>query len=391
MGRRLFTSESVTEGHPDKIADQVSDALLDALLFADPDCRVACETLVTTGLVLVAGEITTSTHVEVPEVVRSTLRRIGYTNSAYGIDADTCAVITTIDRQSAHIAMGVDRGGAGDQGMMFGYATDETEELMPAPIQFAHRITKRLAEVRHSGELAFLRPDGKSQVTIEYEDDRPVRVHTVVVSAQHDPDVRQADIHEAVREHVVRPVIPAELLDMDDCTFHINPTGMFEIGGPHGDAGVTGRKIIVDTYGGMGRHGGGAFSGKDPTKVDRSAAYAARWGAKQVVACGAARRCEIQLAYAIGVPEPVSIHVDTFGTGRVAESAIEGALPHIFDFRPLAIIEALGLRNPVFTPTAAYGHFGREPRCVDGPRGKMWQFAWERTDRADQLRSALGL
>ena len=264
MGRRLFTSESVTEGHPDKIADQVSDALLDALLFADPDCRVACETLVTTGLVLVAGEITTSTHVEVPEVVRSTLRRIGYTNSAYGIDADTCAVITTIDRQSAHIAMGVDRGGAGDQGMMFGYATDETEELMPAPIQFAHRITKRLAEVRHSGELAFLRPDGKSQVTIEYEDDRPVRVHTVVVSAQHDPDVRQADIHEAVREHVVRPVIPAELLDMDDCTFHINPTGMFEIGGPHGDAGVTGRKIIVDTYGGMGRHGGGAFSGKDP-------------------------------------------------------------------------------------------------------------------------------
>lgn len=390
-GRHLFTSESVTEGHPDKIADQISDSVLDHLLADDPKSRVACETLVTTGLAMVAGEITTTTYVEIPEVVRATLRRIGYTNSAYGIDADTCAVITTLDRQSPHIAMGVDRGGAGDQGMMFGYATDETEELMPAPLQFAHRITRRLAEMRKSGDLLFLRPDGKSQVTVEYEGDRPVRVHTVVVSAQHGPDVTQERIHEEVREKVVKPVLPAALLD-SDCVFHINPTGMFEIGGPHGDAGLTGRKIIVDSYGGVGRHGGGAFSGKDATKVDRSAAYAARWAAKNVVASGAARRCEIQLAYAIGVTEPVSVHVDTFGTAVVDERAIEKALSDVFDFRPLAIIDALGLRNPIFTPTAAYGHFGRQPQCVDAPRsGKMWLFGWERTDMVENLATALGL
>jgi S-adenosylmethionine synthetase len=391
VGRRLFTSESVTEGHPDKIADQISDAVLDQILADDPKARVACETLVTTGLAIVAGEITTETYVDIPDVVRGTLRRIGYTNPAYGIDAHTCAVMTTLDRQSAHIAMGVDKGGAGDQGMMFGYATDETEELMPAPIQFAHRITKRLAEVRKSGELTFLRPDGKSQVTVEYEGDRPLRVHTVVVSAQHGPDVTQPEIRKAIIEKVVKPVLPAELLD-DKCVFHINPTGLFEIGGPHGDAGLTGRKIIVDSYGGAGRHGGGAFSGKDPTKVDRSAAYAARWAAKHVVAAGAARRCEIQLAYAIGVAEPVSVYVDTFGTGKVDEEKIARALAEVFDFRPLAIIEGLGLRNPVFTHTAAYGHFGREPKCVDHPKGgKMWLFGWERTDRVEDLRKKLGL
>ena len=392
MSRRLFTSESVTEGHPDKIADQISDSVLDHVLADDPRARVACETLVTTGLVVVAGEITTTTHVDISDVVRSTLRRIGYTNSSYGIDADTCAVVTTMDRQSPHIAMGVDGGGAGDQGMMFGYATDETAELMPAPIQFAQQITQRLAEVRRSGELDFLRPDGKSQVTVEYEGDRLVRVHTVVVSAQHSPAVTQERLHDEVRESVVKPVLPPALLEDEDCIIHINPTGLFEIGGPHGDAGLTGRKIIVDTYGGVGRHGGGAFSGKDATKVDRSAAYAARWAAKNVVACGAARRCEIQLAYAIGVAEPVSVHVDTFGTAVVDEGAIASALAEIFDFRPLAIIDALGLRNPIFTPTAAYGHFGRQPQHVDAPGGgKMWLFSWERTDCADDLRSALGL
>lgn len=392
MSRRLFTSESVTEGHPDKIADQISDSVLDHVLADDPRARVACETLVTTGLVVVAGEITTTTHVDISDVVRSTLRRIGYTNSSYGIDADTCAVVTTMDRQSPHIAMGVDGGGAGDQGMMFGYATDETAELMPAPIQFAQQITQRLAEVRRSGELDFLRPDGKSQVTVEYEGDRLVRVHTVVVSAQHSPAVTQERLHDEVRESVVKPVLPPALLEDEDCIIHINPTGLFEIGGPHGDAGLTGRKIIVDTYGGVGRHGGGAFSGKDATKVDRSAAYAARWAAKNVVACGAARRCEIQLAYAIGVAEPVSVHVDTFGTAVVDEGAIASALAEIFDFRPLAIIDALGLRNPIFTPTAAYGHFGRQPQHVDAPGGgKMWLFGWERTDCADDLRSALGL
>jgi S-adenosylmethionine synthetase len=391
VSRRLFTSESVTEGHPDKIADQISDAVLDRILAEDPKARVACETLVTTGLALVAGEITTDTYVEIPELVRGTLRRIGYTSSAYGIDADTCAVLTTLDRQSPDIAMGVDTGGAGDQGMMFGYASDETEELMPAPIQFAHRITKKLAEVRKSGEIPYLRPDGKSQVTVEYEGDKPVRIHTVVVSTQHDPDATQQRIKDDVIAKVIRPVLPKELI-ADDCIFHINPTGKFVIGGPHGDAGLTGRKIIVDSYGGAGRHGGGAFSGKDPTKVDRSAAYAARWAAKNVVASGAARRCEIQLAYAIGVAQPVSVHVDTFGTGRVPDAKIEEALRKVFDFRPLAIIETLGLRNPIFTPTASYGHFGREPKCVDHPKGgKIWQFGWERTDRAADLKSALGL
>ena len=392
MSRRLFTSESVTEGHPDKVADQISDAVLDRILRDDPKARVACETLVTTGLAMVAGEITTDTYVEIPELVRGVLRRIGYTRSEYGIDADTCAVLTTLDRQSPDIAQGVNTGGAGDQGMMFGYATDETRELMPAPLQFAHRITKKLAALRKSGEIPYLRPDGKSQVTVEYEGDKPVRIATIVVSTQHDPDVSNRQIRADVIEKVVRPVLPVSLLGRG-CVFHINPTGKFVIGGPHGDAGLTGRKIIVDSYGGAGRHGGGAFSGKDATKVDRSGAYAARWAAKHVVASGAARRCEIQLAYAIGVAEPVSIHVDTFGTAKVSEKKISAALAKVFDFRPLAIIEALGLRNPIFSATASYGHFGRTPKQVkvEGRRGKVWQFAWERTDRAAALKRALGL
>jgi len=305
---KLFTSESVTEGHPDKIADQISDAVLDHLLAGDPRSRVACETLVTTGLALVAGEVTTKTYVHLPEIVRGTLQRIGYTNAALGIDAMTCAVLTNLDQQSPDIAMGVDTGGAGDQGMMFGYATDETPELMPATIQFSHALTRRLAQVRKNGEVPWMRPDGKAQVTVEFEGDRPVRVHTVVVSTQHDPDVRDVDIREAVAQKVIKAALPPELYDEKDCILHINPTGRFVIGGPHGDCGLTGRKIIVDSYGGVGRHGGGAFSGKDPTKVDRSGAYAARWAAKNVVAAGLARRCEIQLAYAIGVAEPVSVH-----------------------------------------------------------------------------------
>ncbi len=382
MSRTLFTSESVTEGHPDKIADQISDAVLDELLSEDPNSRVACETLVTTGMAMVAGEVTTTGYVHVPDVVRGTLQRIGYTNAAYGIDASTCAVITSLDRQSADIAMGVDTGGAGDQGMMFGYATDETPELMPAPIQYAHRITRQLAEVRKSGGAPWLRPDGKAQVTVEYEDDRPVRIHTVVVSTQHDEDVTREDIVDCVRSQVIEPVLPAELYDPESCILHINPTGRFVIGGPHGDAGLTGRKIIVDTYGGMGRHGGGAFSGKDATKVDRSAAYAARWAAKNVVASGVARRCEIQLAYAIGVEQPVSIHVETFGTGEVPDDELSAALAEVFDFRPGAIIDRLGLRKPIFTATASYGHFGREAH--DG------LFGWERADRTDDLRTALG-
>jgi len=381
LSRTLFTSESVTEGHPDKIADQISDAVLDHLLSEDPESRVACETLVTTGLAMVVGEVTTRGYVHVPDVVRETLKRIGYTNASYGIDSSTCAVISSLDRQSADIAMGVDTGGAGDQGMMFGYATDETPELMPAPIQFAHRITRQLAEVRKSGGAPFLRPDGKAQVTVEYENGRPARIHTIVVSTQHDEDATRDDIERCVRDQVVAPVLPAELYDPDACIMHINPTGRFVIGGPHGDAGLTGRKIIVDTYGGMGRHGGGAFSGKDSTKVDRSAAYAARWAAKNVVAAGAARRCEIQLAYAIGVEEPVSVHVDTFGTGRVEDARLSEALRKVFDFRPRAIVERLGLRNPIFTPTATYGHFGREAK--DG------FFAWERTDVVGDLNAAL--
>jgi S-adenosylmethionine synthetase len=390
MSTYLFTSESVTEGHPDKVADQISDAILDEMLAEDPGSRVACETMVTTGLALVAGEITTETYVEIPEVVRKTLRRIGYTSSAYGIDAHTCAVLSSIDKQSPDIAQGVDTGGAGDQGMMFGYASDETPEFMPAPLVFAHRITHRLAELRKSGELGWLRPDGKAQVSLEYDGDKPVRVHTVVVSTQHHPDVTQRQIHKEVREKVVSHVLPPDLYDAANCIFHINPTGKFEIGGPHGDAGLTGRKIIVDTYGGMGRHGGGAFSGKDATKVDRSAAYAARWAAKNVVAAGLARRCEIQLAYAIGVVEPVSVHVDTFGTGEVPDGVIAGAVAEVFDFRPAGIIQELGLRNPIFLETAAYGHFGRESRVVEAHDREVRLFPWEQLTRVDDMRSAVG-
>jgi len=396
LSRTLFTSESVTEGHPDKIADQISDSVLDNLLAQDPNARVACETLVTTGVAMVAGEVTTSAYAHVPDIVRGTLTRIGYTNASYGIDASTCAVLTSLDRQSSDIAMGVDTGGAGDQGMMFGYASDETEDLMPAPILFAHRLTRRLAEVRKTGELPWLRPDGKAQVTVEYDGDKPVRVHTVVVSAQHDESIRQDDLVEAIRTHVVEPSLPDDLFDARTCILHINPTGRFVIGGPHGDAGLTGRKIIVDSYGGAGRHGGGAFSGKDATKVDRSAAYAARWAAKNVVAAGLARRCEIQLAYAIGVAHPVSVHVDTFGTARdVSDETVAKAIREVMDFRPKAIIERLGLRNPIFTATAAYGHFGRTPeqRVPDGfpTLGAVWFFPWERTDVAADLRSAAGL
>jgi S-adenosylmethionine synthetase len=389
----LFTSESVTEGHPDKIADQISDAVLDHLLAKDPRSRVACETLVTTGLALVAGEVTTKGYVHLPDIVRGTLQRIGYTNASFGIDAMTCAVLTNLDQQSPDIAMGVDTGGAGDQGMMFGYATDETPELMPATIQFAHALTKRLAQVRRSGEVPWLRPDGKSQVTIEFEGDKPVRVHTVVVSTQHGPEVHDQDLHEVVREKVIRAALPADLYDENDCILHINPTGRFVTGGPHGDAGLTGRKIIVDTYGGVGRHGGGAFSGKDPTKVDRSGAYAARWAAKNVVAAGLARRCEIQLAYAIGVVDPVSVHVETFGTGEVPDHGIADAVSEVFDFRPTAIIERLGLRNAIYTPTAAYGHFGRTPETRVPDAGGIEPvrfFPWEDTDRIDELRSAVG-
>ncbi|HEX5581424.1 MAG TPA: methionine adenosyltransferase [Gemmatimonadaceae bacterium] len=383
--RNLFTSESVTEGHPDKIADQISDAILDAILVDDPDARVACETLVTTGLACVAGEITTSTYVHFPDVVRRTIEQIGYTDAGFGFDAKTCAVISTIDRQSPDIAQGVDTGGAGDQGMMFGYASDETPELMPLPIQLAHRLTRRLAECRHDGTLPWLRPDGKAQVTIAYEGDRPVAVDTVVVSTQHCDSVSTAALREAVTDHVVLPVIPPELRPAD-LTLHINPTGRFVIGGPQGDAGLTGRKIIVDTYGGMGRHGGGAFSGKDPTKVDRSACYAARWVAKNIVAAGLARRCEVQLAYAIGVAEPVSIRVESFGTGSVPDCEITRAVRACFELTPAGIMASLDLRRPIYTRTAAYGHFGRTPETVDG----VTYFPWERTDRADALRDAVG-
>ncbi|HEX8905667.1 MAG TPA: methionine adenosyltransferase [Longimicrobiaceae bacterium] len=386
--RQLFTSESVTEGHPDKIADQISDAVLDAILADDPRGRVACETLVTTGVAVVAGEITTSTYVDIPAIVRGTLKGIGYTDAQYGIDAHTCAVMTTIDRQSPDIAQGVDTGGAGDQGMMFGYATDENEALMPTPILLAHRMAERLAHVRKNGTIAWLRPDGKTQVSVVYEDDRPVRVDTVVVSTQHDPEATQEEIRQAVIEHVITPALPDELFDPQQTTIHVNPTGRFVIGGPHGDAGLTGRKIIVDTYGGMGRHGGGAFSGKDPTKVDRSAAYAARWAAKHVVAAGLARRCEIQLAYAIGVADPVSVRVDTFGTAAVDEATIEQALREVFDFTPKGIIESLGLRTPIYRPTAAYGHFGRKSEMSQNGKGEVKLFPWEETPRVDDLRSA---
>ena len=390
MSQHLFTSESVTEGHPDKVADQISDAILDAMLEGDPNSRVACETLVTTGLAVVAGEITTETEVPVTDVIRQTLLDIGYDDSAFGIDGRSCEVKLALDQQSPHIAMGVDHGGAGDQGMMFGYATDETSELMPAPIVYAHRLVRRLAEVRKSGTLPWVRPDGKAQVSVRYEDGRPRAVETVVVSTQHAPDVGNDTIREAVINEIIIPVIPSDLLDPDTCTFHVNPTGQFVIGGPHGDAGLTGRKIIVDTYGGMGRHGGGAFSGKDATKVDRSAAYAARWAARNLVDAGVASRCEIQLAYAIGVAEPVSIHVDTFGTGQVPDGQLADAIEEVFDFRPLTIIGRLGLRSPIFRSTAAYGHFGRTPEDRTLEDGRTVQlFPWEKSDRVDDIRAAV--
>ena len=383
LDRHLFTSESVTEGHPDKVADAISDAILDAILKDDPPARVACETLVTTGLACVAGEITTKTYVNVPEIVRSTINRIGYNDAGFGFDSKTCAVISTIDKQSPDIAQGVDTGGAGDQGMMFGYATDETPELMPMPIQLAHRLTERLAEFRRSKEGSWVRPDGKAQVTVLYEDALPVGVDTVVVSTQHSENISAKKLREAVIAEVIEPVIAKELRDKN-IKFHINPTGRFVIGGPQGDAGLTGRKIIVDTYGGMGRHGGGAFSGKDPSKVDRSACYAARWVAKNVVGAKLARRCEVQVAYAIGVAEPVSVNVDTFGTNTVPETAIMRAIRKVFDLTPKGIITALDLRKPIYSATSAYGHFGREPK----KNGKGTLFTWERLDRIGDLRKA---
>jgi S-adenosylmethionine synthetase len=378
--RTLFTSESVTEGHPDKIADQISDAILDAVLAEDPLGRVACETLVTTGLAMISGEITTKTYVDFPSIVRNTIREIGYTRAKYGFDSDTCAVISSIDPQSPDIAQGVDTGGAGDQGLMFGYASRETPELMPMPIILAHKLVRRLSELRKANELDFLRPDGKSQVTIEYEGKRPVRVNTVVISTQHSPSVSTRDLRDAIIDKVIKPVVPEELLDKDTI-FHINPTGRFVIGGPQGDTGLTGRKIIVDTYGGKGRHGGGAFSGKDPTKVDRSACYMARYIAKNIVASGLADEVEVQLAYAIGVADPVSIYVDTFGTGKVDQGRIVELVRENFKLTPRGIMEWLNLRRPIFKKTAAYGHFGRnEP-----------EFTWEATDKAETLRAAAGI
>ncbi len=376
----LFTSESVTEGHPDKIADQISDAVLDEVMKVDPKGRVACETLVTTGLAVVAGEITTTAHVDYDELVRETIRKVGYDDATYGYDGYTCAVMCTVKRQSPDIAMGVDTGGAGDQGLMFGFACDETEELMPMPIQLAHRLTQRLSEVRKSNTVDFLRPDGKSQVSIEYKKGRPVRVDTVVISTQHSDKVSNADLREAILEQVIKPIVPAKMLDAKT-KYHINPTGRFVIGGPMGDAGLTGRKIIVDTYGGYSRHGGGAFSGKDPSKVDRSACYMARYIAKNVVAAGLATKAEVQLAYAIGVAEPVSVMVDTFGTATVDEEKITSLVREHFVLTPKGIIETLDLRRPIYKPTAAYGHFGRS-----GPG-----FTWEKTDRAGVLRKAAGL
>ncbi len=374
----LLTSESVTEGHPDKIADQISDAVLDAIMAEDPMGRVACETMVTTGLAIVAGEISTSAYVDIPRIVRETIREIGYTRAKYGFDCDTCGVITSIDEQSGDIAMGVDPGGAGDQGLMFGYATTETPELMPMPITFAHRLARRLAEVRKTDVLDYLRPDGKSQVTVEYVNGRPARVDTVVISAQHSPAVKSSVIQEDILEKVIFPVIPQEWRD-ESTTYHINPTGRFVTGGPQGDCGLTGRKIIVDTYGGVGSHGGGAFSGKDCTKVDRSASYMARYIAKNLVAAGAAERLELQLAYAIGVAEPVSIMIDSRGTARVAEERMVEAVREIFPLTPKGIIEHLNLRRPIYKRTAVYGHFGRP------------EFSWEATDVADQVRRFLGL
>jgi S-adenosylmethionine synthetase len=371
--RQLFTSESVTEGHPDKIADQISDAVLDAMLSQDRTSRVACETLVTTGLAVVSGEITTKAYVEIPHLVREVIRDIGYDDASYGFDYQTCAVMTTIDRQSPDIAMGVNTGGAGDQGMMFGYACNETPELMPLPIMLAHKIAMRLSKVRKSGELDYLRPDGKTQVTVEYENGRPVRVDTVVVSTQHAASVAQKRIRADILKHVIVPLLPRKLMNGKPVKFHVNPTGNFVIGGPMGDCGLTGRKIIVDTYGGMGRHGGGAFSGKDPTKVDRSACYAARWVAKNLVASGLCDRCEVQVAYAIGVAEPVSVMVDSFGTGKLSDDKLTSLVRKHFDLTPKGIIETLKLRRPIYRKTAAYGHFGRG------------DFAWEQTSMAKTL------
>jgi len=380
MRNFLFTSESVTEGHPDKIADQISDAVLDEVMRQDPKGRVACETLVTTGLVVVAGEITTTAIIDYDDLIRKTVEQVGYDDALFGFDSTTCAVMCTIKRQSPDIAMGVDTGGAGDQGLMFGYACDETEELMPMPIQLAHRLTQRLSEVRKSKKVDFLRPDGKSQVSVEYRNGKPVRVDTVVISTQHSDTVPNEDLRHAIMEHVIKPIIPAHMLDAKT-KYHINPTGRFVIGGPMGDAGLTGRKIIVDSYGGYSRHGGGAFSGKDPSKVDRSACYMARYIAKNIVAAGLASRAEVQLAYAIGVAEPVSVMVDTFGTGTISEEKITELVRQNFSLTPKAIIETLDLRRPVYKQTAAYGHFGRT-----GPG-----FTWEKTDRADALRKAAGL
>jgi len=387
LDRHLFTSESVTEGHPDKVADQISDAILDAILAEDPVARVACETLVTTGLACVAGEITTKTYVPVADIVRSTIKRIGYTDASYGFDFKTCAVISTIGRQSPDISQGVDTGGAGDQGMMFGYASDETEELMPLPIVLAHRLTKQLADLRRNGS-GWLRPDGKSQVTVLYEDGVPVSVDTVVISTQHDDAISTRKLSQAVVSDVIEAVIPKELRGRD-IKYHINPTGRFVIGGPQGDAGLTGRKIIVDTYGGMGRHGGGAFSGKDPSKVDRSACYAARWVAKNIVAAKLARRCEVQLAYAIGVAKPVSLMVDTMGTNTVPEAAIMRAVAAVFDLTPKGIIADLDLKKPIYEATAAYGHFGRKPEKVGSGKNSRTKFTWERLDRVTQLQKAV--
>jgi S-adenosylmethionine synthetase len=377
----LFTSESVTEGHPDKIADQISDAVVDALLKQDPMSRVACETLLTTGLAMVAGEITTKGYVEIPDIVRKTIREIGYTRAKYGFDADTCAVITSVHSQSPDIAMGVDTGGAGDQGLMFGYACDETPELMPLTIMLAHKLTRRLSAVRKKGILPYLRPDGKSQVTIEYRHGKPYRLHTIVVSSQHGPEIGLKKLRKDIIEKVILPVLPKRLLDEKNIIYHINPTGRFVTGGPMGDTGLTGRKIIVDTYGGVGSHGGGCFSGKDPTKVDRSASYMARYIAKNLVAAGIASEIEVQLAYAIGVPEPVSVHVDDFGTGKISHEKIVKIIRKNFDMTPKGIVKTLDLRRPIYQKTAAYGHFGRtEP-----------EFTWEKTYKAAKLKREAGL